>query len=300
MDTASELLAFLGEGSTTESKTATVNHLTGLTATVDGRKVFKLYPPLLEALASIVERKEMPFAKEALTCFVNLAAEEEMVDDLLACKVMNTLVDGLLSYSDITCTEKICMALSNLTTTETGSKAFVELMESKGERTLFDIVTLFCDRGADRNDSQHLDYISTVLGNITQVPSGRKIVLDRTKRIFQRLIPYLGYNDSVIRRRGMACLIKNCCFDGSHHSWLLSDEINILSCLLLPLAGPEQFDEEDMEKLPVDLQYLGEDKTREPEAEIRILLLESLMQVIQFVDNVLSCLVVILYILALC
>ena len=281
MDTGSEILAFLRKESLPESKTATVEHLVGLTATVDGREVFKLYPPLLEALASIVKHREMPFARGALTCFVNLAAEEETADDLLACNVLNTLVEGLLSYSDVTCREKICMALSNLTTTETGSKSFTELMESKGERTLFDIVTMFCDRGLHRNGSQHLDYIATVLGNITQVADGRKLVMDRTKRIFQRLIPYLGYNDSVIRRRGIACLVKNCCFNGDHHAWLLSDEIDILSHLLLPLAGPEEFEEEDMEKLPDDLQYLGEDKTREPEADIRIMILESIMQVIQ-------------------
>ena len=58
--------------------------------------------------------------------------------------------------------------------------------------------------------------------------------------------------------------------------------MDLLPHLLLPLAGPEEFDEEDMKALPDDLQYLGEDKTREPEADIRKMLLESIMQAISF------------------
>jgi len=50
--------------------------------------------------------------------------------------------------------------------------------------------------------------------------------------------------------------------------------------LLLPLAGPEEFDDDDMEKLPVDLQYLEPDKQREPDADIRRMLVEGINQVL--------------------
>jgi hypothetical protein len=59
----------------------------------------------------------------------------------------------------------------------------------------------------------------------------------------------------------------------------LSDAVDLLPKLLLPLAGPEEFDEEDNDKLPIDLQYLGEDKTREQDPDIRKMLLEALTQV---------------------
>ena len=54
----------------------------------------------------------------------------------------------------------------------------------------------------------------------------------------------------------------------------------MLPKLLLPLAGPEEFDEEDNEKLPIDLQYLSDDKTRERDPDIRKMLLEALTQVL--------------------
>ena len=67
-----------------------------------------------------------------------------------------------------------------------------------------------------------------------------------------------------------------------YHEWLLSDSVDILPWLLLPLAGPEEFDEDDMEKLPVDLQYLEPDKKRESDPDIRKMLIECIHQVILF------------------
>lgn len=64
-----------------------------------------------------------------------------------------------------------------------------------------------------------------------------------------------------------------------HHEFLLSEAVDLLPKLLIPLAGPEEFDEEDNDKLPIDLQYLGEEKTREPDPDIRKMLLEALAQV---------------------
>lgn len=60
----------------------------------------------------------------------------------------------------------------------------------------------------------------------------------------------------------------------------MSDAVDLLPKLLLPLAGHEEFDEEDNDKLPIDLQYLGEEKTREQDPDIRKMLLEALTQVL--------------------
>ena len=63
------------------------------------------------------------------------------------------------------------------------------------------------------------------------------------------------------------------------HQWLLGEDVDILPSLLLPLAGPEEFSEEETDKLPEDLQYLPTDKTREEDPDIRKMLLEALMKV---------------------
>lgn len=64
-----------------------------------------------------------------------------------------------------------------------------------------------------------------------------------------------------------------------YHEWLLSDKVDLLPRLLLPLAGPEEFDDDDTDRLPDELQYLPSDKEREPDSDIRKMLLEALLQV---------------------
>ena len=98
--------------------------------------------------------------------------------------------------------------------------------------------------------------------------------------MIQRLVAFTEYSSSVVKRGGVVGTIRNCCFDTEHHQWLISDQVDILPRLLLPLAGPspESITDEEMEKLPVDLQYLDDDKRVERDVDIKIMLLESLTQ----------------------
>lgn len=49
--------------------------------------------------------------------------------------------------------------------------------------------------------------------------------------------------------------VRNCCFVLDKHSLLLS-EADVLPYVLLPLCGPEEFDTEDMENMPMEIQLL--------------------------------------------
>lgn len=93
--------------------------------------------------------------------------------------------------------------------------------------------------------------------------------MDQDRSVIQRLLPFTEYPDSIIRRGGIVGTLKNCTFDTENHEWLLSAEVDLLPYLLLPLAGPEEFDDEDNDKLPISLQYLPETKVREPDPDIR-------------------------------
>lgn len=105
-------------------------------------------------------------------------------------------------------------------------------------------------------------------------------ILDKDAFVIQRLLPFTEYKPSRVRRGGIIGTLKNCCFDTDCHEWLLSDKVDILPRLLLPLAGPTPDDltEEDIEMLPVDLQYLDEDKTVEEDPDLRKMLLEAINQ----------------------
>lgn len=96
-----------------------------------------------------------------------------------------------------------------------------------------------------------------------------RYLTDRDKRLIQRLLPFTEYADSELRRGGIVGTLRNCCFDLENHDWFLSPDIDLLPNLLLPLAGPEELDDEETNKLPIDLQYLPETKQRESDPDIR-------------------------------
>ena len=97
---------------------------------------------------------------------------------------------------------------------------------------------------------------------------------------------------NTIRRGGVVSTIKNCAFHSASHKAMLSPEsdsvavppseitapgVDVLAAILLPLAGPEELDLEEQEKLPDALQLLPPDKKREPDHVLRITHIETLL-----------------------
>ncbi|KAJ7860381.1 hypothetical protein B0H14DRAFT_2744542 [Mycena olivaceomarginata] len=166
-------------------------------------------------------------------------------------------------------------------------------------------------QGADTDESGdastrirkgNLHFLASVFANLSTSPAGRNFFLGpRVPNVLEpdgapeyplaKLIPFTEHKDT-IRRGGVASTIKNCVFHAPGHQAILSpDSINVsvppsssvapgidaLPYLLLPLAGPEELDLEDQEKLPDALQFLPPTKTREPDAAIRLIHIETLL-----------------------
>ena len=95
-----------------------------------------------------------------------------------------------------------------------------------------------------------------LLSNLSQLLDAREELLANGCSLLGRLLPFTEYLGSTVRRGGAIGAIRNCCFDVSIHEMLLT-KMDILSRLLLPLAGPtpENFDDEEIEKLPIGMCY---------------------------------------------
>jgi hypothetical protein len=63
----------------------------------------------------------------------------------------------------------------------------------------------------------------------------------------------------------------------SHHAIVSEDQADLLPNILLPLAGPEELSDEDMEGMPMDLQLLPDTKKRESDNFLRKELLEAVL-----------------------
>ncbi|PPQ97870.1 hypothetical protein CVT26_013039 [Gymnopilus dilepis] len=154
-----------------------------------------------------------------------------------------------------------------------------------------------------RTRKSELHFLASVFANITISPAGRNYFLspqplkvtkpDNTTLEYPlaKIVVFTEHKDT-IRRGGVASAIKNCAFNAPAHKAILSPEsvqvavppstvtapgIDALPYILLPLAGPEEFDLEDQEKLLEPLQFLPQDKKREPDAAIRLTHVETLL-----------------------
>lgn len=146
-------------------------------------------------------------------------------------------------------------------------------------------------KGADGllNKDANFDYLAYLLADISKHQAGRQHFL--SKREYDGVVPIskltvFTEHKSHVRRRGVASTIKNVAFEIQKHPLLLADDteiiddtpgVNILPYILLPLAGSEEYSEEESANMLPDLQLLPPDKARESDHEILLTHIETLL-----------------------
>lgn len=198
-------------------------------------------------------------AKDACHLLVNLSADETGAKKLLESCPISSEINGLLQL----CIKQILDPASTMSDLFSHTLSNLTRPESLIEKICDDLIKInanfekfvACFTKPDFNsEKQNLDYLAAIFSHISQCHKGRELICHRESRLIQRLLPFISYGKSLIRRQGIAGLMKNICFDSTLHEWLLSDDVNLLPIILLPLAGPEQLDDETNEKLPIELQ----------------------------------------------
>jgi Domain of unknown function (DUF383)/Domain of unknown function (DUF384) len=128
-------------------------------------------------------------------------------------------------------------------------------------------------------------HFAAILLNMTQTQAGRQFVLrihdsegsNGSNSVLQQILPQLR-SPNVLRRRGVAGAIRNCCLERESTWWMLH-VLNITHHVLFPLAGPEELDLDEKQGLHPDLWLLhgGPDKVREPDYHTRLFLVETIL-----------------------
>lgn len=275
---AAELLPFLAPGARADLQAAAAQHVLAMTGSGPCRRLLADQAALLRALVELAAAPAPAPAREAARALVNLAADPALHEPLLAAepglpgRLLGRVLDPQWPWA-----EEAAAALANLSREPGPCAALMEALAAAppGECGLERLVHAVCR--PDYNARAPLHYLAPVLSNLSQRPAARAFLLDPDRCVVQRLLPLTQYPHSPVRRGGVVGTLRNCCFEHRHHEWLLGPEVDILPFLLLPLAGPEEFSEEEMDRLPVDLQYLPPDKQREPDADIRKMLIEAIM-----------------------
>uniref|UniRef100_A0A182JYD4 Protein HGH1 homolog n=1 Tax=Anopheles christyi TaxID=43041 RepID=A0A182JYD4_9DIPT len=276
MDALDEIVQFLAKTARLDLKVVTLSHVLGLTGSVEGIQLLVKNETLLNSLLDLTTEESV--AKDAVLCLINITAE-----DIGAAAVVEKLTERLvpLAYEavmDENCklSDGWCMVLCNITRPEHLVERVLQQLLAI-EFSLEKLTTCFTRINYNKQKC-HLNYLGLLFSNVSQSKAARDVFCNQTTGLLRRLLPFVHHEGSIVRRSGAVGLLKNVCFDSSVHDWLLSEEMDVLPFILLPLAGPEELDDETNEKLPVDLQYLGPDKKREDNPDVRKMLVESLAQ----------------------
>lgn len=277
-----EMIQFLEPSARLDVKSMALQHIVSLTATSEGVTLVDQVPPLYKCLLALLTdtKGQASVRKDAALAFINLTGDQAVCQRLLDDLHLDFVASLWQCVSDpeSTVADPACMILSNLTIDKVCCDLVADTLKAK-DITLDKVIYVFCQEGYNQASAK-LHYLGPFLSNLSQLEAIRQAILDRSGCVIQRLLPFTEYKASRVRRGGIVGTLRNCCFEPKHHEWLLSEEVDILPRLLLPLAGPtpETLEPEDIEKLPLDLQYLDEDKTMEEDPDIRKMLLEALTQ----------------------
>lgn len=281
MGELAELTQFLTKESRIDLKTVALQHVLGMTAKKEDRNTLSEVPSIFSNLLHLLDDEQHGVAKDAALALVNISSDPSHAKSLLQSNQMTNLVRVLydkIHNEDSKIADAATMILSNLTRDIVSCSAVQEQLEEHSihiERIVF----IMCQEGYNKHGA-NLRYLAPVLSNLSQLPVVRRKILDKEQCIIQRLLPFTEYSTSQIKKGGVVGTLRNCCFELEHHEWLLSEDVDILPRLLLPLAGPtpETFSDDEIDKLPLDLQYLDDDKKIEEDPDIRKMLLEALIQ----------------------
>ncbi|XP_047203685.1 protein HGH1 homolog [Girardinichthys multiradiatus] len=270
---AAELLSFLTPSTRPDVKGKATEYILGMSGSRNGCRFLRSNPNLIAALFELTSDPSVAIVKDCYHILINLSADETLHQVLVSeVKVLPVLLKKLQD-PEYLFSDQISTILSNLSRHEKTCRTVFKVLQD--EVGLPKLVEILCNESYNKKAKLH--YLGPLLSNLTQLPEARSYIMDPDRCVIQRLLPFTQYEASVTRRGGVIGTLRNCCFDHSHHEWLLSDTVDMLPFLLLPLAGPEELTEEENEGLPVDLQFLPEDKKREEDPDIRKMLLETLL-----------------------
>lgn len=261
-------------------------------------------------LCLCVRARAQSIARRAISALINLSNDAWSLDRMNKAFVVPKLMEGL---ADATIKHRrlMIMLLNNLTKTPAGSNQLLGV--GAGAATADSVLVGIHVRrlmqwflgkgrhagegsaaaaaaarpGAVRADSVNEDgderdefeMVASVLHNVTQVPEGQALIVDPERGIIKALLPQLN-SPSVIRRRGIAGMLRNCCFvveDEEKAKFLASRDLGLITAVMFALHGPEDLDEDDAPFVPAEVTRLGGAKVREPDALTRQLLLEALV-----------------------
>ncbi|KAG0245483.1 hypothetical protein BGW41_000110 [Actinomortierella wolfii] len=271
-----------------EIRQIAIHNLVGFTP--KGSEFFKVFLAHSKTLVADLKKltsDDVAIAHDALRALINLSGEDVILHELDDADFTKHLIRDIIVSKTNILADLGCMLLSNMSKRESISNKIIDmtLKPVDGLTTCTTAIGQLADvfnKGADKgyNKECTYDFLSGVFATVAMLPTGRTLLFKKDQDGLSPLSKVVCFTEhpDVIRRGGSITTIKNACFSVENHPAMLDEnDINVLPYLLLPLCGPEEFDLDDMEDMPQEVQLLPPDKKREADAHLRETLLEAIV-----------------------
>ncbi|KAI8911367.1 hypothetical protein DFJ77DRAFT_491867 [Powellomyces hirtus] len=278
----------------------------GLTTTTEFLPFFKLNDcQVVKDLMKLIKGEPMA-AHDALSSLINLCVDPDFVAVMDNEDFLYDLILLIVLPRNVVA-DLCCMLLNNLSESSSVARKLVAdishtatraaspstpsaASETPKENSQTKLKTHYLDNllevfvrgeGKRYNPSAEYDFLGGVLANVAMTNAGSQWFRGRTgvdgAMRLSKMVVFCEHKNR-IRRSAAISTLKNTAFDPEGHELLLTDsELNLLPYILLPLSGPEEYTDEEMDGMPDELQLLEDDKTREPDAKLRANLVETLL-----------------------
>jgi hypothetical protein len=178
------------------------------------------------------------------------------------------------------------MLLNNLSKHEVVQNKLLRKEGDVGTQALDNLLEIFNRGETTFNPNAQFHFLAGVFANVSASPQGCRFFLgkssvDNILRLSKIII--FTEHSNLIRRGGVISTLKNVTYaanlENKGNDVLLDPELNLFVYVLLPLSGPEDYTDEEMEDMPAELQLLEPEKKRELDPQLRIMLLEILIAI---------------------
>ena len=205
-----DLYGILSLDSREDVKFAALEYLLGVTGSVDGMKFIENNLDLVGKVAQLtidispgVQRNACVFLLNASTSQI-VARKLENNDTFES--ILPRIVDKNCTFAD-----NAAMLLSNLTRSEQGCELCLRIIEKSQQYSLKNIFEVLCNE--KYNEHVQLHHVAIFLSNLSRLKAVRMLALDKAVGLMQKLLPYVGFQKSLMCRKGVVGIIRNCCFE---------------------------------------------------------------------------------------
>lgn len=265
-----QLIEFL-DNTNPEVQALAAEHISGLS---EDSSFVEFVKSNLTVLDKIISKAETSLicANHTMSALINLSRDAAIsghLEQLFLPYILSLIVNKSYPMADLS-----AMLLSNITKRESAVDSLLGL-RLNGTPVLEVLLDIFCQSRSYNKDAD-FHFLASVFADITRIQEGRLFFVVEDAKYLKDLLPFTTH-DNLIRKGGCTSAIKNCCFETEFHSKILEDSFSLLPAILLPLAGPEEMSEDDMDGMPVELHFLEASKKREIDPALRKIFVEILV-----------------------